>query len=261
MPISVNTELVRFSQREFAQVAYRVMGEAFILHRELGHLFDERVYQNALAARVTDMQTEVRIDVSFRDFGKAYFIDAVVAGGAVFELKAVAGLTSGHRGQLLNYLLLTGLHHGKLVNFRAQPVEHEFVNTTATLAGRTKFAVDHSAWQATVGFGHEQKALVMGMLQDWGTGLTRALYEEAMIHFYGGPGRVFTEIDVSLDHASVAKQVVALCAEGVAFRITTFDQPLKAYREDLVRFIASTALHAIQWINIARDQISFSTVM
>ncbi|MBT3380584.1 MAG: hypothetical protein HN742_10340 [Lentisphaerae bacterium] len=43
MPISVNTELIAFPQREFAQVAYRVMGEVFALHRELGHLFDERV--------------------------------------------------------------------------------------------------------------------------------------------------------------------------------------------------------------------------
>ena len=260
MPVSVNAELVRLSQQEFAEIAYRVMGEAFELHRELGRLFDEKVYQSALAARVEDMQTELRVDVSFRDFHKAYFVDALVAGGAAFELKAVRSLTTGHRGQLLNYLLLTGLHHGKLVNFRTETVEHEFVNTTATHAERTKFLIDDSEWKATDGFGSDQKDLVVEILQDWGSGLTKSLYEEAMVHFYGGPERVFAGIDVTLDHTSIAKQTVALCAERIAFKFTTFDQCPNTYSRDLVRFLASTPLSAIQWINISRHKLSFATV-
>jgi len=67
MPISVNADLVRLSQREFGEIAYRVMGEAFGIHRDLGTLFDEKVYKNALAMRVTDLRTEVRIDISSFD--------------------------------------------------------------------------------------------------------------------------------------------------------------------------------------------------
>jgi hypothetical protein len=65
MPVSVDMELVRMSQEEFGTVAYRVMREVFALHAELGRLFDERVYQHALAARIGDLRREVRIDVCF----------------------------------------------------------------------------------------------------------------------------------------------------------------------------------------------------
>ena len=92
-------------------------------------------------------------------------------------------------------------------------MQHEFVNTTATHAGRTRFAVNDRAWEPTTGFGNEQKALVVEMLHDWGTGLTRAPYEEATIHFCGRPAKVLAEIDVSLGQVSIATQTVPLCAE------------------------------------------------
>ena len=98
------------------------------------------------------------------------------------------------------------------------------------------------------------------MLRDWGTGLTRALYGEAVIHLCGGPEKVLAEIDVSLGQVSVAKQTVPLCAEHIALRLTTFDEPSLAYCHDLVRFIACTTLDAVQWINIGRDEVTFSTV-
>lgn len=72
MPISVGTPLVNMSEDEFAAVSYDVIKEAFQLHHELGPLFDERVYQNALVARMDNLQSEVKIAVSFQDFSKSY---------------------------------------------------------------------------------------------------------------------------------------------------------------------------------------------
>jgi hypothetical protein len=83
------------------------------------------------------------------DFQKRYFLDLLVAEGALFEFKAVDALTPAHRSQLLNYLLLAGLAHGKLINVRTQNVQHEFVNTTLTSADRTAFSVDAAAWDST----------------------------------------------------------------------------------------------------------------
>lgn len=260
MAVSVDMELVRVSQEEFGAIAYRVMREVFAVHGELGRLFDEKVYQRALAARVEDLKSEVRIDVMHRDFCKSYFMDAVVARSAVFELKAVESLSSRHRSQLLNYLLLTELQHGKLVNFGTERIEHEFVNATLTLADRRHFAVDDSGWCATEGFGTSEKSLACELLQDWGTGLARALYEEALVHFLGGHEQVLREIDVCMRDFPVAKQTVALCAPRTAIRLTTFENDDKAFAQHLISFLNSTKLDAIQWINIARNQLTFRTL-
>ena len=56
--------------------------------------------------------------MQFESFCKTYYLDLLVGGGAIFELKAVAALAEGHRRQLMHYLFLTDLPHGKLVNLR-----------------------------------------------------------------------------------------------------------------------------------------------
>lgn len=84
MPIRVEGRLVALTQPQFSDIAYGVMREAFSVHKELGRLFDEAVYRNALADRLSDVLTEVRIDVRFQDFQKVYFMDVLVSGGGVF---------------------------------------------------------------------------------------------------------------------------------------------------------------------------------
>jgi len=166
MPISVDAELVNMSKDEFAVVSYDVMNEAFRLHRELGPLFEEKIYQKALIERVKSLQEEVRIDVSFQDFSELYYMDLVVRSGAVFELKTVEHLNSHHHGQLQNYLLLTGLQHGKLINFRSCKVEHKFVNAAVSHSERVHFSVSDLDWHATEGFGEVEKSFVKEMLRD-----------------------------------------------------------------------------------------------
>ena len=87
----------------------------FAVHNELGRYFDEDIYRDEIARRDPDVRPEVLIEVTFRDFRKPYFMDLLASGGLVFELKTVEKLVHRHRSQLLNYLLLTGLPHGKLV--------------------------------------------------------------------------------------------------------------------------------------------------
>ena len=260
MPIDCGAELKKLSQAEFATVSYDVMAEIFALHNELGHLFDEKVYKHALANRIVDLQTEVEIRVSFRDFCKSHFMDALASSGAVFELKAVDALHHRHRSQLLNYLLLTEMRHGKLVNLRAEQVEHEFVNATLTHADRIRFDINDAAWHPTKGFGTAEKSLVLEMLNDWGTGLERSLYEEALIHFLGGEDSVVRDVDVILDGECVSNQSTLLCAPHTAFKVTTFENNANLYRNHLSQFLANTSLETIQWINISRNHITFETI-
>ncbi len=260
MPVLVNMDLVRMSQEEFGAIAYRVMREVFAVHGELGRLFDEQVYQLALASRIGDLRREVRIDVCFRDFRKQYFMDAVVADGAVFELKAVDALAPCHRNQILNYLLLCGLEHGKLVNFRTERVQHEFVNTSLSLAERRKFQIDDAEWRPTDGFGDSEKDSIVELLRDWGTGLERVLYEEALIHLLGGKEQLIREVDIVFGKNRIAHQTVALCAPKTAIRVTAFEDDDSGFAQHLTRFLNAAGLDAIQWLNISRHQLTLKTL-
>ncbi|MDF7826640.1 GxxExxY protein [Pontiellaceae bacterium B12227] len=257
MPISIETELVPCSQQEFASIAYNVMGEIFSIHKTMGRLFDEKVYKNALTARLDAAQSEVPIHVTFGDFKKTYFLDLLIAKGGIFELKTVNLLNARHRSQLLNDLLLTGLQHGKLVNLRTECVEHEFVNTNLTHADRIKFDVDCSAWNETEGLGHSEKALISDILKDWGTGLDITLYQDAIHHFCNAHEGCVT---VRLNGKNISNQTVNQCTPQTALVVTTFEKLSEQYQKNLFRFINSTVLNTIQWINISANTLTYKTI-
>jgi GxxExxY protein len=129
MPIHLNFPIRQLSQREFGDIAFEVMRHVFAIHNELGRFFDEKIYKRELAHRLPNVRLEAPIDITFASFQKRYFIDVLVGEGGLFEFKAAESLSGRHRAQLLQYLLLCGLAHGKLNNVRREDVQHEFVNT------------------------------------------------------------------------------------------------------------------------------------
>lgn len=169
MPIEFNQNFRVLGQQAFGEIAYEVMEKAFQVHNKLGRFFDEDAYQHEVAdAFGSRAMIEVPILVKHDDFCKTYFIDLLVAQGAIFELQTVSHLTDEHRAQLISYLLLTGGGHGKLINFRPERVEHKFVNTTLTHADRITFEVDDSEWDASVEQALEIRRRVEAFLRDWG---------------------------------------------------------------------------------------------
>ncbi len=146
MPICVAAEIRRMDDEAFKVCAYEVMRHAFDVQRELGRLFHEKIYHREIAFRIPDARCEVAVDVRFGDFCKTYYLDLLVGGGAIFELKAVEALAERHRRQLMHYLFLADLPHGKLVNLRRGRVEHEFVNNVLTRAERTAFTAIGDSW-------------------------------------------------------------------------------------------------------------------
>jgi GxxExxY protein len=262
MPIVVDAEIRRMSQHEFGDLAYRVMQRVFAVHNQMGRFFDEKVYQEAIAAGLSDARTEVRIDVSFEDFCKQYFIDLLVDGGAVFELKAVERLNRRHQAQLLNYLLLVELPHGKVVNLGPELIEHEFVNTTLMRTNRIDFAVDDSDWNERATDNRKLKDLLLPILRDWGTGLEIPLYTEALTHFLGGKTLVERKVDIMLDGRRIGQQPMRLAAPDAAFLITQIPgrEDLDRYLNHILRFLRHTELGRVQWINITLHQVTFRTI-
>jgi len=261
MPVTVHAETRRMDQDEFGQVAYEVMNCVFSLHNTLGRFFHEDIYGDELAQRFARARREVQIEVCFHDFRKDYFMDLLVNAGAVFELKAVQALTERHRSQLMNYLLLAELPHGKLINVRPELVQHEFVNALLTRQQRTSFPVCHAEWLEPEGHGGHVKDLVTEMLRDWGTGLDVELYEQAVTHFLGGDAKVLSDLEVVLDGRAIGRQKVRLASPDAAFKITAIAPGETArFEVHLQRFLEHTRLQAIHWINVTRELVAFKTI-
>lgn len=260
MPVSIKSDLKPLSQLEFAELTYEIMAVVFSIHNKLGGMFDEEVYKALLTKKLNSSKSEVGIDVSFLDFNKIYLMDLVIENSAIFELKSVTGLNPYHRSQLLNYLLLTEQNHGKLVNFGAEAVEHEFVNTTLTHKDRTSFFIQDDAWQATSGFDESSKELITHMLLDWGTGLDIHLYQEAIRYFLCPPELNGQDVTVLLDGVPSSRQRVDLCAPHTAIKVTTFNTAPPLFIKNLKHFVENTELTSVQWINISNNSLSFLTV-
>lgn len=183
-------------------------------------------------------------------------MDLVVDAGCPFELKTTVSLHDRHRAQLIQYLMLTGLQHGKLINFGGERIEHEFVNCHETVEHRRNFQVDASRWSshADARRFHE---IVIGLLRDWGTGLDRALYLEALVHFLGGEERVKQKIATYWEGAAVGRQTVHQVAPGTALEITSLRKELDAYESNLQQFLLNTSLENLFWVNVVSGEVRF----
>src|SRR5215475_6987097 len=96
--------------------------------------------------RFPGVELEFPIEVSHATFKKVQYIDVLVSCGGPFEFKTVDAITPRHPAQLLHYMLLVDLGHGKLVNLRRESVQHEFVNTTLRREDRVRFGIRCDDW-------------------------------------------------------------------------------------------------------------------
>jgi GxxExxY protein len=218
-PISIRT----LSKSEFADLDYRVMRLAFESQNTLGRLCDEIIYQNDLAIRLESaglgpIYKEVPVTVTHREFKKTYWLDLVVSGAAVYELKTVTTLSTDHEAQLLNYLFLSNCERGKLINFRPAQVQSRFVNAALTTRMRRQFEIDTRLWHDSSEPCKFFEALVLEMLEDWGTSLELSLYTEALTFLFGGEERVLQPVPLIRNGQSMGHQRLHLLSPDVAFR-------------------------------------------
>ncbi|HNQ14376.1 MAG TPA: GxxExxY protein [Pyrinomonadaceae bacterium] len=105
------------------QEVYDVVGAAIEVHTVLGHGFLEPVYQEAmqfeLTSRVIPWIAQQELSLHYKDnkLSKTYVPDFVCFEQIIVEIKALSCLTSREVGQLINYLRITGLRVGLLINF------------------------------------------------------------------------------------------------------------------------------------------------
>lgn len=111
----------------FRDEVFRIVGACIAVHKDKGNGFAEPVYQDALEIELElagipfDPQRNYLIHYRGRPLKHSYTPDLLCFGRIILELKAVRALTEEHRAQVLNYLKVTGLPLGLLVNFGSFP--------------------------------------------------------------------------------------------------------------------------------------------
>ena len=265
MPIEVSTMIQACDQEDFHALDRRIMGVVFEVQNEFGRLLDEELYKCEIAARcvasgLEPAEREVRIRVRHEGFVKDYLMDLLLGRGFMLEAKVAERLVAAHRGQSLNYLLLAGLKHGRLVNLRTERVQHEFVSTTLTPEERRRFSVVAGDWVEMNAESRQLKAKTIELLEDWGAFLDVNLYREALVYFLGGAGPVCQTVEVFSGSRRVGTQNLNLLNEDTGFALTTKQQDAGTMRDHLGRLLEHTRLKAIQWINLNRHRAEFTTL-
>lgn len=111
----------------FKNECYVIQGAIFDVYREMGSGFLESVYQECLEVEFNRRgvpflaQPELRIAFKGTHLKQTYKPDFVCYDKIIIELKAVKNIAPEHEAQLLNYLKVTGMNLGLLVNFGSHP--------------------------------------------------------------------------------------------------------------------------------------------
>ncbi len=107
----------------YKEESYKVIGICMEIHNQLGNGFLEIVYKDALEYEFQQanipFQREQKYEVNYK--GKIlphhFYADFVVYDKIILEAKAVSSLVEWHEAQTLNYLKVSNLKLGLLVNF------------------------------------------------------------------------------------------------------------------------------------------------
>jgi GxxExxY protein len=260
MPIRRPFETVRIDQEEFKLLAYEVMRIAYGIHNEYGRYFDEVVYKRELADRLPGLEIELPLTVSYGNFSKTYWLDALWNWRGLFELKAVERLTEWHQGQTINYLLLADMAHGKLINFRPDRVDSKFVNCHQRLVNLRNPRQKDEFFDPAVPGGEFFRETLTALAADWGAALEITLFEQALTFFLGGDERALFDVPVFGSKRQLHKQKMRLLAPEVAFKLTAFTDSLDPYAAHLRKLLAHTGLKAIHWANITGHELTFTTI-
>jgi GxxExxY protein len=111
-----------------SQLSNTVLGACFSVHNILGPGLLESAYEGALVIELAHIDISVVRQKVFPVYYKgelagAYIADIVVDSKIILELKSTVRLTGVMEAQLINYLRLSKVPVGYLVNFRNSRVE------------------------------------------------------------------------------------------------------------------------------------------
>lgn len=120
----MNVELLK-------ELMYPIVGVLYDVRNELGPGLNESVYQEGLElelkAQEIPYEREKLFHPTYRDvqMEATFRLDFTCINNVIIECKAVSKLNNDHRAQLFNYMRLTKMRMGILVNFASTVLEIE----------------------------------------------------------------------------------------------------------------------------------------
>lgn len=120
----------------YKEEAYKIIGAAMTVHRELGPGFLEAVYQDALEIefKIKSIPNirEKQLKIKYKEhiLNKYYMADFVCYDKIIVELKAEKELTKIDEAQAFNYLKATGYKLALLINFGESSLRYKRIVIT-----------------------------------------------------------------------------------------------------------------------------------
>ena len=113
-----------------AQLTFAIIGCAIEVINTLGHGLHEKPYENALGVefrlKAIPCEQQKRFQVDYKAVAVGEFVPDLIAGQAVIvDTKVIDRITDLERGQMMNYLRITGLKVGLILNFKRAKLEWE----------------------------------------------------------------------------------------------------------------------------------------
>ena len=114
----------------FRDEVFQIVGCAIEVLNTLGHGLIEKPYENALVVefglRKIPFQQQPTFDVLYKGQKVGLFIpDLIAFETIVVDTKVIDRITDHERGLMLNYLRITGMRVGVILNFKHRKLEWE----------------------------------------------------------------------------------------------------------------------------------------
>lgn len=155
-PISRSLEFpsIRVAELPLKDEVYLVVGCALEVINGLGHGLHEKPYENALVVefrlRAIPYAQQPRYPIMYKGINVGEYVPDLLAWNAVVvDTKVIEAIGDHERGQMLNYLRITGHKVGVVLNFKRARLEWERIVLTEN---SRPFAVEnlvipgHVAW-------------------------------------------------------------------------------------------------------------------
>jgi GxxExxY protein len=109
---------------------FRIVGAAIEVLNQVGHGFHEKPYENALVVefglRGIPFEQQRKFDLNYKGHKVGVFIpDLIAFDSVIVDAKVIDHITDIERGQMLNYLRISKLRVGVILNFKHAKLEWE----------------------------------------------------------------------------------------------------------------------------------------
>jgi GxxExxY protein len=114
-------------------IAYKIVGCAIEVHKQLGPGLLESVYETCFVEELNsqgfDVKRQVAVPINYKgkDLGTTLVLDLLINDLIIVELKAVEMMIPVFKAQLLSYLKLTGKPKGLLINFHCENIKDNLI--------------------------------------------------------------------------------------------------------------------------------------